>query len=301
MVWKPPSSFSLPYSSHKIPPAPCGNQLQSVAVYKTRPRLSAPWGAKRDIGPSSVHNPTSPSLLIQVVKARPKTMRRRSRLEENLANSGRSSTRQYLFYGTIGLLSLALPAALALFGHRFLPSNAPADSGATPYSVIAPTRSQDDTQRQPHPGPGLAVPADLRAGAVPPQVLWRGIASGIASRPESVHDIHVVFSTDCSPYQNYQSILLFQSAEVRMYWMCSHCFCYLSCCSILFHSIAQPVPGGTVSFLIFIQDELQEACSTAVWEDKVAGRLCRFEKLKRLEARCSVTQVANTGVATYCK
>ncbi|CAM9421906.1 unnamed protein product [Pylaiella littoralis] len=141
-------------------------------------------------------------------------MRRRSRLEENLANSGRSSTRQYLFYGTIGLLSLALPAALALFGHRFLPSNAPADSGATPYSVIDPTRSQDDTQRQPHPGPGRAVPADLRAGAVPPQVVWRGIASGIASRPESVHDIHVVFSTDCSPYQNYQSILLFQSAEM---------------------------------------------------------------------------------------
>lgn len=43
---------------------------------------------------------------------------------------------------------------------------------------------------------------------------WRGIAKSIPRVPRSQLDIHVVFSTDCSLYQNYQSILLFQSAEV---------------------------------------------------------------------------------------
>lgn len=45
---------------------------------------------------------------------------------------------------------------------------------------------------------------------------WNGVARGLPSMPRSEVDIHVVFSTDCSPYQNYQSILLFHSAEVCM-------------------------------------------------------------------------------------
>lgn len=66
---------------------------------------------------------------------------------------------------------------------------------------------------QPHLEPGLAVPEDARASEVSLQV-WRGIGAGMASGPKSVDDIHVAFSTDCSPYQNFQSITLFHSAEV---------------------------------------------------------------------------------------
>lgn len=49
---------------------------------------------------------------------------------------------------------------------------------------------------------------------------WNGTAEGIPSVPRSEVDIHVVFSTDCSPYQNYQSMLLFHSAEVRLHRSC---------------------------------------------------------------------------------
>ncbi|CAN0035832.1 unnamed protein product [Pylaiella littoralis] len=66
---------------------------------------------------------------------------------------------------------------------------------------------------QPHLEPGLAVPEDARASEVSLQV-WRGIGAGMASGPKSVDDIHVAFSTDCSPYQNFQSITLFHSAEM---------------------------------------------------------------------------------------
>lgn len=44
---------------------------------------------------------------------------------------------------------------------------------------------------------------------------WRGISPGIPSAPRSIDDLHVVFSTDCSAYQHFQSIVLFHSAEVR--------------------------------------------------------------------------------------
>lgn len=50
----------------------------------------------------------------------------------------------------------------------------------------------------------------------PVEKTWGGIAKGIPAKPRSLQDIHIVFSTDCSPYQNYQSVLLFHSAEVSV-------------------------------------------------------------------------------------
>lgn len=70
--------------------------------------------------------------------------------------------------------------------------------------------------------------------------VWKGIAEDILSSPRSKHDIHIVFSTDCSLYQNYQSILLFNSAEVtvqqcnvlRAFRYSEMMFCFLgsTCC-----------------------------------------------------------------------
>eukprot|EP00612_Vaucheria_litorea_P006340 CAMPEP_0171471968 /NCGR_PEP_ID=MMETSP0946-20130122/1012_1 /TAXON_ID=109269 /ORGANISM="Vaucheria litorea, Strain CCMP2940" /LENGTH=481 /DNA_ID=CAMNT_0012001543 /DNA_START=87 /DNA_END=1529 /DNA_ORIENTATION=- len=40
----------------------------------------------------------------------------------------------------------------------------------------------------------------------------KGISSKIPSTPRNLDDIHVLFSTDCSEYQNWQSLLLFYSA-----------------------------------------------------------------------------------------
>lgn len=143
-------------------------------------------------------------------------MRRRSRLEANLAN-GRSYARKYLLYGAMIVLSLALPAALTLRGnHRPLPpSNTPPSANMSGGATIGGDGGGDGAHEtgmssaQPRWG-GVDV-KDL--GAVSPLV-WRGIEDGIPSTPSSEDDIHVVFSTDCSPYQNYQSIVLFHSAEV---------------------------------------------------------------------------------------
>ncbi|CAM9158118.1 unnamed protein product [Choristocarpus tenellus] len=43
--------------------------------------------------------------------------------------------------------------------------------------------------------------------------VWGGLSEDIPARPRGEDDIHLIFSTDCSPYQNYQSLLLFHSAE----------------------------------------------------------------------------------------
>lgn len=71
--------------------------------------------------------------------------------------------------------------------------------------------------------PSLQQSTDM-AGEVMGEVQgWDGVMKGIPSMPRSDVDIHVVFSTDCSPYQNYQSILLLHSAEVcktRRLWPC---------------------------------------------------------------------------------
>eukprot|EP00953_Heterococcus_sp_UTEX-ZZ885_P031522 16536-Heterococcus_DN1.PRE.3 len=40
----------------------------------------------------------------------------------------------------------------------------------------------------------------------------KGIAPGIPAVPRNSDDVHVIFSTDCSEYQNWQSLLLFWSA-----------------------------------------------------------------------------------------
>lgn len=58
---------------------------------------------------------------------------------------------------------------------------------------------------------------DAAEEALDREIESKGTVKGIPSVPRSEMDIHVVFSTDCSPYQNYQSMLLFHSAEVRMH------------------------------------------------------------------------------------
>lgn len=129
-------------------------------------------------------------------------MRRRSSLEASFAN-GRSSTSmrwRCLLYGVImGVLFLAL----TLCGNRPSPSKPSVSvDGAAMVGgrdgVHGSKEGRDDVQDQ---------------GAISP-LIWRGIYDGIASTPASAEDIHLVFSTDCSPYQNYQAILLFHSAEV---------------------------------------------------------------------------------------
>ncbi|CAB1116688.1 unnamed protein product [Ectocarpus sp. CCAP 1310/34] len=104
--------------------------------------------------------------------------RRRSKLEEGrLAGASVWSVRRYVLLTAVAVISLALPAALT-----FRPSATRRGGGKRKANV------------------------DHDA--------WLGIAPGIAAKPASADDIHVVFSTDCSPYQNYQAIMLFHSAEM---------------------------------------------------------------------------------------
>lgn len=104
--------------------------------------------------------------------------RRRSKLEEGrLAGASVWPVRRYVLLTAVAVISLALPAALT-----FRPSATRRGGGKRKANV------------------------DHDA--------WLGIAPGIAAKPASADDIHVVFSTDCSPYQNYQATMLFHSAEV---------------------------------------------------------------------------------------
>jgi hypothetical protein len=58
-------------------------------------------------------------------------------------------------------------------------------------------------------GNGLPV----KPGTGPPlEKVAKGVLPGIPSIPRSPDDIHIIFSTDCSGYQNWQSFLLFHSA-----------------------------------------------------------------------------------------
>lgn len=136
-------------------------------------------------------------------------MRKRSRLEARMA-AGRTSFQRYLFYSALVLLSLALPAILTLRGDRQpLLRNESVDGGTT---ISVDVSKQTDLSEVPPPKTG---PVSVSR--------WQGIAEGIPSEPRSVHDIHLVFSTDCSPYQNFQSIILFHSAEVRHGWDGAEC------------------------------------------------------------------------------
>lgn len=130
-------------------------------------------------------------------------MRKRSKHGAR-TTEGRSSFRRYLFYAALVLLSLALPAILTLRGTRqALVGLERGDGGdSSPASPVVPSKPTTFSEVPPP-----------KAGPVSPS-RWQGIAEGIPSSPRSVDDIHLVFSTDCSPYQNYQSILLFHSAEV---------------------------------------------------------------------------------------
>lgn len=117
--------------------------------------------------------------------------RRRSRLEEgHLTGASVWSVRRYVLLTAVAVISLALPAALT-----FRPS-------ATTRRKAGGGAAENDGGGQ---KPSLV---DVEHDA------WLGIAPGIATSPASVDDIHVVFSTDCSPYQTYQATLLFNSAEV---------------------------------------------------------------------------------------
>lgn len=128
-------------------------------------------------------------------------MRRRSRPQPWQATA-RPNFQRYLFYAALVVLSLAFPAALTLVGRRPPPSS--------PLTVAKPREDSWSTARD--DGEMLADAEDVSP------MIWRGIAEGIPPTPRSAEDIHVVFSTDCSPYQNYQAIMLFNSAEV---WYCS--------------------------------------------------------------------------------
>lgn len=94
----------------------------------------------------------------------------------------------------MALLSLVVPAALTLLGSHPPPP-------APPVLTEVDRKDRDEDK----------VAADLEE--ISPLV-WRGIGDGIPAVPASQDDLHVVFSTDCSPYQNYQAIMLFHSAEV---------------------------------------------------------------------------------------
>lgn len=133
-------------------------------------------------------------------------MRRKSRLETDREN-GRSYIRRYLFFGALALLSLALPAALTLLGSGRPPASPPGAS----YEGNGAAGGVGASGGDGGDGSSWARPSDLDPVS---SLEWRGIGGGIASVPTSVDDMHVVFSTDCSPYQNYQSVLLFHSAEV---------------------------------------------------------------------------------------
>lgn len=123
-------------------------------------------------------------------------MRRRSRLEARQQAEARSNpVLRYLFFGALVLLSLALPAVLTLT-LRSIPSSIPKEGGVENNSLnsAADGGVENDSWDALH---------------------WRGISPRIPSSPRSIDDLHVVFSTDCSAYQNFQAIVLFHSAEVR--------------------------------------------------------------------------------------
>lgn len=98
--------------------------------------------------------------------------------------SQKGSRVKYILYAALALFSIKILAVLTLKQEIFL-GNVP---------------STEDPQKFQHK-------PELVEG-------WGGIMQGIPSAPRSKHDIHVVFSTDCSAYQNYQSIILFNTAEV---------------------------------------------------------------------------------------
>lgn len=96
----------------------------------------------------------------------------------------------------MAFLSLAVPLALTLLGnHRPAPA---------PSAFVAEEVERTDKNE---------VKPAVELSTISPLV-WRGIGNGIPAVPVSPDDLHVVFSTDCSPYQNYQAIMLFHSAEV---------------------------------------------------------------------------------------
>lgn len=141
-------------------------------------------------------------------------MSRRSRPQPRQA-AARPNFQRYLFPAALVFISLAFPAALTLVGRR-PPQQTDGDPSADGMWTISPEDGR--------------LPAN--AEPVSPQI-WRGIVEGIPPTPRSAEDIHVVFSTDCSPYQNYQAIMLFNSAEV---WYASDvviraraCCCPCSC------------------------------------------------------------------------
>ena len=166
-------------------------------------------------------------------------MCRRPKLEANLANARSSPARRYLLYGAMIVMSLALPAVLTLRGNNHRPARPHLTTG---YGDGAGAMGDGggggevhDDARKPSSSSSSAAAAAARRGASSDddkttqsrsrgrkertspvsRLEWRGLADGIASAPASADDIHVVFSTDCSPFQNYQAIVLFHSAEVR--------------------------------------------------------------------------------------
>lgn len=122
-------------------------------------------------------------------------MRRRSRLEARQQAVARPNpVLRYLFFGALVFLSLALPAVLTLTLRNIPSSISKGDVENNSLNIAADGDVENDSWD------GLP---------------WRGISPDIPSAPRSMDDLHVVFSTDCSAYQNFQAIVLFHSAEVR--------------------------------------------------------------------------------------
>lgn len=145
-------------------------------------------------------------------------MRRRSRLEAHRGGE-RPLWKRYLLYAVLVSLSLALPAALTLRGTTRIRGGTATSADTSGTGRPSSGGGDDDRVRATTREEPALVGTLADTGAVSP-LIWKGIAQGIPPTPRSEYDIHLVFSTDCSAYQNYQSIMLFNSAEVKHFLPC---------------------------------------------------------------------------------
>lgn len=134
--------------------------------------------------------------------------------------SGKKSRRWYCG-GVEALLGLGACTGVFLILNVFLMHMRPrgdncGDTSGVPLT-IGVGRSEPTTKHDLHPPRDNSVKNEMSMGGPkPPEDYWDGVMKEMPSKPRSELDIHVVFSTDCSPYQNFQSTLLFHSAEVRV-------------------------------------------------------------------------------------
>ncbi|CAM9372253.1 unnamed protein product [Discosporangium mesarthrocarpum] len=88
----------------------------------------------------------------------------------------------------------------------------PSHSDTIPHDSRVAVHSRQEGGLATQQSRGIRV-AEMRGNSGRANGSWQGVANGIPSQPRGKDDIHLVFSTDCTPYQNYQSLILFHSAE----------------------------------------------------------------------------------------